>query len=512
MSNITFSQSQVIVKNDGKVGIGTIDPIRQLEVSGDNLQVLRIGSDNLFPSMIELTRGGTSSGSDWRWTNNGDLLLEYSLDNFSLTTTKIMHIEESNQHIAFGNSPSLFPMAKVDIEDPSWQLRLRNDLPGGNDWWIGASADSWNIGRNKFAISRNNFSSNAAFVIDSSNNIGIGTRYPVTRLHVLGGSDAEATVSNTGSLIVGSATSAHIAIDGNEIMAKSKADSVGTLFLQNNGGNTRIKGNVGIGTDPAPSTVLTLEGNARFFDASLLYGAIYPDQGNLVINSKFGFLGAGNGHLILQANTGVPFATAGFTGIGTTHPVTKLHVVGQGDASYTSHGLFVSGDTSSTNIVIDDNEILSRNNSNASPLFIQRDGGDLLLCGNENGQVGIGVAGVGGLPPDPSYLLSVDGKIISEELRIENSGAWPDYVFEENYTLKSIYEVEQAIKAKKHLPGIPSATEIENNGQMIGDLQRRMMEKIEELTLYTIEQQKQIDEQKEEIKLLIQLVSKRSNQ
>lgn len=84
------------------------------------------------------------------------------------------------------------------------------------------------------------------------------------------------------------------------------------------------------------------------------------------------------------------------------------------------------------------------------------------------------------------YLLSVAGKIMCTELRVQNTASWPDYVFADDYNLKSIDELEQHIKTEKHLPGVPSACEVEENGIAVGEMQKVMMEKIEELTLYII--------------------------
>ncbi len=91
------------------------------------------------------------------------------------------------------------------------------------------------------------------------------------------------------------------------------------------------------------------------------------------------------------------------------------------------------------------------------------------------------------------YNLSVDGKIICNELKVRLSNAWPDYVFEKNYELKSIDELDQFIKQNKHLPNIPSAKEVEANGIDIGEMNRKLIEKVEELTLYVIELKKEID-------------------
>lgn len=95
------------------------------------------------------------------------------------------------------------------------------------------------------------------------------------------------------------------------------------------------------------------------------------------------------------------------------------------------------------------------------------------------------------------YRFSVDGKIICEELKVQNSAAWPDYVFTTDYPLMPIEDLEQHIKEYQHLPGIPSASEVDENGIMVGDMQHRMMEKIEELTLYIIAQEKRIRELEE---------------
>ncbi len=103
----------------------------------------------------------------------------------------------------------------------------------------------------------------------------------------------------------------------------------------------------------------------------------------------------------------------------------------------------------------------------------------------ENGNVGIGTN-------NPTNKLSVNGNIRSKEVIVETAN-WPDYVFENSYPLKPLAEVEEYIKAHNHLPGIPAATQLETEGLHLGDIQKKMMEKIEELTLYIIQQQKEID-------------------
>ncbi len=90
------------------------------------------------------------------------------------------------------------------------------------------------------------------------------------------------------------------------------------------------------------------------------------------------------------------------------------------------------------------------------------------------------------------YSLSVDGKVIAEELRVELSGSWPDYVFDNEYKLLPIEELEKLIQKQKHLPNIPSSAVVTAaNGFDVGDMNRRLLEKVEELTLYIIQLKKE---------------------
>jgi len=94
-----------------------------------------------------------------------------------------------------------------------------------------------------------------------------------------------------------------------------------------------------------------------------------------------------------------------------------------------------------------------------------------------------------------SSSLLVNGTIKAWELTITESG-WADYVFDENYKLPSLKSVEQHIQTNGHLPEIPSATEVKANGINLADIQVKLLQKIEELTLYVIKQQKEIEELK----------------
>lgn len=113
----------------------------------------------------------------------------------------------------------------------------------------------------------------------------------------------------------------------------------------------------------------------------------------------------------------------------------------------------------------------------------------------KNGDVGIGTTA-------PNSKLAVKGKVTAKEVEVTMSG-WSDYVFEEDYNLKSLPQTESYIKANKHLPGIPSEKEVKEKGINLGEMQAKLLAKIEELTLHLIEQNKRLENQEQKISKLI---------
>ena len=183
--------------------------------------------------------------------------------------------------------------------------------------------------------------------------------------------------------------------------------------------------------------------------------------------------------------------TVGFTdasGTGTDHAALTVRAATEanmdlsleGDGKISTQGdMYVYLDDNDTSVdafhVVGSDGITLMNVSEAGNHFLF---GNLSL-GTPTGAVG--------------YRMSVDGKMIAEEVRVELSQDWPDYVFHADYQLTSLAELEKEIIQLGHLPGIPSASIVEDEGFDLGEMNRMLLEKIEELTLYIIEQNKEIE-------------------
>jgi hypothetical protein len=106
----------------------------------------------------------------------------------------------------------------------------------------------------------------------------------------------------------------------------------------------------------------------------------------------------------------------------------------------------------------------------------------------QNGKVGFGV-----FATSEDARIVVDGKILAEEVKVQTVPA-SDYVFEPDYNLLPLYEVDAFIQQNKHLPNIPSAEEFKENGVGLGEMDDMLLRKVEEMTLYLLRMQKQMDQ------------------
>jgi len=303
---------------------------------------------------------------------------------------------------------------------------------------------------------------------------------PTTGVLVTGGFNGSTSAS---SFRVGTSTT-YTALDNNEIQAYSSG-SQGLLYLNFWGGDINFGNNTmwmdradkrfGLNTS-TPTAKLDVNGETgnteNLVNVQVNYDASSVDirgiRSESVTAPGFGY--------------GIE-AIGGYRGVygranATTYTGFAYGVIGSAsgsDASGTRIGLYGSAFGGATNWAV-----YSSGNTYVS--------GDLRI---------------GNTSDVPGYRLSVDGNIIAEELKVQNSSAWPDYVFADDYELMNLNALEDYIATEKHLPGIPSAAEIdEAEGFELGEMQRRTIEKLEELTLYIIELKKENEELKNRIETL----------
>lgn len=119
------------------------------------------------------------------------------------------------------------------------------------------------------------------------------------------------------------------------------------------------------------------------------------------------------------------------------------------------------------------------------------------------GNVGIGTA-------EPIEKFEVNGVIRAKEVKVELAN-WPDYVFEEDYKIQPLSEIEAFVNKHKHLPGIPNKEEVQQNGVSLGEMNRKLLEKVEELTLRLIEKEKVLDVQEKVLDGILNRLNKLEN-
>lgn len=269
-------------------------------------------------------------------------------------------------------------------------------------------------------------------------------------------------------------------------------------------------GRVGIGTFPSLANIAE---QLHIYHASSSFmrisnGTTSPWLRLGTVNSN-NYIDSWLGHLAINVNT-----PTSFVGIGTLTPSTRLHVFG---TTVNEIPMTIGGINATNQMFV----IPNLGGGAYSPLSQAGDVGIFFRNGNQNsgnagliiaphnltaggiriapdGKVGIGI----GLASDMTgtYKLYVKDGILTERVKVAVKGTpqWADYVFDSNYKLMPLAQVENFILANKHLPDVPSAEQVVKEGIDVAEMDALLLKKVEELTLYIFDLQKQIDNLKKE--------------
>ncbi|WP_299441939.1 hypothetical protein [uncultured Aquimarina sp.] len=320
-------------------------------------------------------------------------------------------------------------------------------------------------------------------------NVGIGTTSPTKKLDVNG------SIAGQSFINVQKGGSYMISLNGNEhAYITGRNSSFENKFQIASNGNTYFNGgNVGIGTNsPSAKLQITDQGNSsattlqlnnriKFRGDGVMNWGSSADHGILSWNTGKAIIGAKTGNdlsILASGSEKMIVKTNGNVGIGTNSPNDKLEVIGNV--------------RSSSKFVVTGIGALEKNNADFRLWSIQKMNfgsgiSNTHMTIDTNGFIGIGTT-------SPDSKLAVNGNIHTKEVKVDLIG-WADYVFKEGYNLPTLQQVEDHIATKGHLINIPSAAEVAENGILLGEMNAKLLEKIEELTLYTIAQEKKLKEQ-----------------
>jgi len=509
----TISGDDIHSALSGNVGIGTATPGQKLTVDG----MMGILEGGLSPSFHTIFQGGDQSadiaytlptdqgGADTVLTNDGSGILSWGAVTSGLWTESGSHAHYNSGNVGIGTAT---PETKLHINGHgggSGSIKIENageaDInfvdtsSTGQNWQVGTSALGFYM-----------YNTDYRMVVQKGGNVGIGTQNPGSKLVVAG------QVQITGGTPVANEV---LTSDANGVATWEPIADDGDWTISGNDIHSALSGNVGIGTT-TPGQKLTVDGmmgileggaNPTFHtifqggdqSADIAY-TLPTDQGGadtVLTNDGSGILswGAVTSSLWTDAGTyinannaaNVVVSDTGRVGIGTTSPDSPLTF---GATTGNKIELF---DGNGYGMGVENFELRVNTGSGSGRITFYKGGhnGTEMMTIN-NGNVGIGI-------PSPGEKLEVAGNIKVTGGSFIDDGTTlnvPDYVFEEGYPLMPLDELREFINYEKHLPNVPSVNDVKDRGVNISQLQMRLLEKIEELTLHTLSQQEEIEQLK----------------
>lgn len=326
--------------------------------------------------------------------------------------------------------------------------------------------------------------------LDSTGNAGIGILSPTEKLEIYSYGLSNIKLTNYGD-VLGTVGAIKFNMAGTDVggleverTVASGRRSAMKFFVRGDSVSEAMRmienGNVGIG-ETIPTARLHVSGKQNTVSAKFSQSGISSADGFLSIlngtNSSTGYFPT------LLGRAYMPGRSLGLYIIGEPDDV----VPPVSDASFGA--IILNGRTKAAGRLLNSN-VLVVNNGDSNLLMVKA-----------NGSIGIGT-----ITPGP-YKLAVEGTIGARKIKITQVKPWADFVFAADYKLPTIQEVEDFISIHQHLPDIPSAAEVTKDGIDLGEINQKLLQKIEEQMLYIIEMNKKINSLTNEMKDLKEKVS-----
>lgn len=497
--NAISLNNRIHINSSGKVGIGTVGSGSMLTIKPSSgtadleLDAQVAGGDN---AVMRLNKNGTSNYSVVRFNNLGSNVWDLGMqgdDNMKikLTGNTAFEIDKNTRHVALGTndfteyftslgSIKAFDGIITDGPNAGFQFRDRSDNGyGGWNWYASggtAKLYRYTSGGDLLAITNNG-------------NVGIGTITPGNKLTVKGDGMNISQESADGTVKIGfytSGTGAFLQTHTNHPLNFTTNNSTAQMTLNTNG-------NFGIGTTSTPARLTVSTGGTitgmDVYQTSTGVGGYFSTTGNIAV---YGTTSSASPAGYFQGTNAL--TAIGRVGIGTSTPAQNLDIKnGRMRFSGQQSGGNAHGIEFTNNAGTAARSFLGVYDDNTLGFYGFAGAGWSFLYDAVDGSLRIGTT-----QKATGYLVNVGGKIIAEEVRVQLRASWPDYVFKNDYKLMPLDEVDQFIKKNNHLPGMIPAAVVEKQGSDLGETQRKLLEKVEELTLHMISLNKRVQELEKE--------------